>query len=134
MNQRLLTGLGGAIALVILAGVVVANAGPVGSIGANPDDASTVNIDDGEELALTASEDSTVTGTVDAPAGTEATVRLQSNGESPYLMSDTVTVDSDGAFDASFDLSRVETEHEATLVVTADAQEIERSITVQPPN
>jgi hypothetical protein len=134
MNQRRLTGLGVAIALVIIASVFVAYAGPVGSFGATPSDTSKLDIDDGEELALTASEDATVTGTVDAPAGTEATVRLQSSGESPYLMSDTVTLDSDGAFETAFDLSRVETEHEATLVVTADGQAIERTITVQPPN
>lgn len=134
MSQRQLAGLGGVIALVIAAGVFVAYAGPVGSIETTPEDPSTVDIDDGEELDLTASEDSTVAGTVDAPAGTEATVRLQSSGESPYLISDTVTLDSDGKFEVSFDLSQVEAEHEATLLVKADGQEIERTITVQPPN
>lgn len=91
-----------------------------------------MNIDDGEALELTANEDSTVTGTIDAPAGTEATVRLQSSGESPYLGSDTVTLDSDGQFEASFDLSPVEAEHEATPLIKTDGQEIERTITVQP--
>lgn len=38
MSQRQLAGLGGAIALVIVAGVIVAYAGPVGSIGATPVD------------------------------------------------------------------------------------------------
>lgn len=133
MNQRQLAGLAGAIALVLVAGVLVAIAGPTGPIGNGPaDDPPTVDIDDGEELALKAHPNSTVTGTIDAPAGTEVTVRLQSSGDSPYLKSNTATVEADGRFEAEFDLSHVESEHQATLVVVTESQEIERTITATP--
>lgn len=133
MNQRQLAGLAGAIALVLVAGVLVAIAGPTGPIGNGAaDDPPTVDIDDGEELELKAHANATVTGTLDAPAGTEVTVRLRSSGDSPYLKSNTATVDEDGRFDAEFDLSHVESEHEATLVVMTESQEIERTITVLP--
>lgn len=133
MNQRRLAGLAGVIALVLVAGVLVAVAGPSGSIGiGSTDDPPTVDIDDGEELDLKAHENSTVTGTLDGAAGTEVSVRLRSSGDSPYLKSDTATVDEDGRFEARFDLSHVENEHEATLVVMTESQEIERTITVLP--
>lgn len=133
MNQRQLAGLAGAIALVLVAGVLVAIAGPAVPIGTGPaDDPPTVDIDDGEALELKAHPNATVTGTIDVPAGTEATVRLQSSGDSPYLKSNTATVDEDGRFDVEFDLGHVESEHEATVVVVTESQELERTITVMP--
>lgn len=133
MNQRRLIGLSGAIGLVLVAGVLVAVASPsdIISIG-SADDPPTVDIDDGQELQLEAHENSTVTGTIDAPAGTEVTVRMQSSGGSPYLKSNPATVDEDGRFEARFDLSHVENDHEATLVVMTEREDIERTITVTP--
>jgi len=70
---------------------------PEGSFDLNEDDL----------VAVTASENATVTGTTNVAPGTEFTVRLQSteDTEPRFFETQTVTVQADGTFNATFDLS-----------------------------
>lgn len=64
---------------------------------------------EGESISLDAAEGQTIRGTSNFSAGTELTVYVGSNsGESRFLRWDTVTVDENGTFEATFDMSDVE--------------------------
>lgn len=134
MNRVQLAGAAGLLGVIVIAVVVTTVTGPAGSQGAGPaDDPSTVDIDEGDELELLATENVTVIGTVDAAPGSDVTVRLRASAENPYLKSQAATVDDDGRFEAGFDLSDVETDHEATLSVRVGDEEIRRTLLIQVP-
>lgn len=106
MNRRT----AGLVVLAVVAGlaVVVGASGPAGLLddGGTADAAETPRfVHDGERLTLEPAPEQTVRGETDLESGTELSVRLRSTGENPFLMSATATVDDDGAFEATFDLS-----------------------------
>lgn len=73
-----------------------------------------------EPLGLQAAGNQTVTGTSSLDAGTEITIRLRSADESPFLKQRQTTVEADGSFEATFDLSSTEPGTEYTAVVVGD--------------
>ena len=102
------------IALALAAVLVVSAAGAVASPVAaqSGDDPFALETESVESV-----QDATVSGTTTLDAGTEVQVRLRSTGEtSPqFLRTKTTTVGSDGAWNATFDLSAIET-HDAIEV------------------
>ena len=73
---------------------------------------------DGEDVVLVpAEEGAEVTGATNVAPGTEMTVRTRATGESPFLMSDRVTVESDGTFSAEFDFSGISDGQEFTASI-----------------
>lgn len=62
---------------------------------------------EGEQLELEAAPDQRVTGEADLDAGEPVTVRLQSNDETAFILSEETEVDDHGAFEATFDLDEV---------------------------
>lgn len=108
MNRRT----AGLVVLATVAGlaVVVGAYGPAGLFGdgGTADAAETPRfVYDGERLTLEPALDQVVRGETDLERGTELSVRLRSTGENPFLRSATATVDDDGAFEATFDMSDV---------------------------
>jgi hypothetical protein len=82
--------------------------------------------DDGE-LELAAESGQVVSGETDLEPGTEVTVRLRSSGENPFLMQERVTIDEDGAFEATFDLSGVEPGSPVDATLRADGEPIDEA-------
>lgn len=108
MNRRTV----GLVVLAVVAGlaVVVGAYGPAGLLGdgGTADAAETPRfVYDGERLTVDPAPDQVVQGETDLERGTELSVRIRSSGENPFLMSATATVDDDGAFEATFDMSDV---------------------------
>jgi len=69
-------------------------------------DASFNNVQDGD-LQVEQSSDAMVSGTTNAAPGEELSIRLRKTGESPFLMTQTVVVQSDGSFNGTFDTSAI---------------------------
>lgn len=134
MNERTRAGLAAVGIGVVAVAVVLAMTGPAGFLGlVGGDDPSTVDIDEPGPFEITASPEATFIGTVDAATGSEVVVRLRStNGSTPFLMSNATTVDEDGRFVATFDLSKIDTESQATLTVSTGETTIERAIVIEP--
>lgn len=73
---------------------------------------------DADSLELAATDNATVSGTTTAAPGTELSVRLRNTDEgSPFFMSRTATVDEDGRFSVTFDLSSIYEEREGRVTV-----------------
>lgn len=72
---------------------------------------------EGDELTLAPETDQTVTGTTSLPAGEPLVVRAKSDGQNPFIKSDDPTVDSDGSFTATLDLSGIDPETDFSVVV-----------------
>lgn len=79
------------------------------------------SFDDGP-LTLQPDENQTLSGTTALEAGREVTVRLRSSGDSPFLLSNQVSVEEGGEFSATFDLSDVSAPANATAVVSVDGE------------
>lgn len=121
MNQRYALATGAAVVVLALAGVLVLD--PSGLVGADsPADATETPglVYEGEQLTLQAEADQVVEGRTDLGEGENVSVRLRSTGENPFLKTRTATVDDDGAFEATFDLSDVEGDADVGVVVRHD--------------
>jgi hypothetical protein len=79
------------------------------------------------EIELAAESGQTVSGETDLDPGTEVTVRLRSSGENPFLMQEQVTIDEDGSFEATFDLSGVEPGSPVDATLRADGKTIDEA-------
>ena len=77
------------------------------------------DLNEDDLVQTTATEDAQVTGTTNVAPGTEFTVRVQSDGntEPRFFETQTVTVQADGSFNASFDLSDQAEDDEFTASV-----------------
>lgn len=71
----------------------------------------------GDRIELASAPNRTVRGTADLAAGTELEVRLRSSGGSPFLQTDRATVDAEGDFAATFNMSEIRPGAEFTVVV-----------------
>ncbi|MEF8915676.1 BGTF surface domain-containing protein [Natronomonas sp.] len=118
--------------LLVFAAAVAVGLGAVhGAVGlgtiisAQEDPAETPRlVYEGETLELDAAEDQTIRGQTDLDEGEEVTVRLKSSGSSPFLMQQTATVDDEGAFEATFDLSGVMDNQSFETTVVHDDEEL----------
>ncbi|WP_348613008.1 BGTF surface domain-containing protein [Halobaculum rarum] len=65
------------------------------------------DLNEDDLVAVTVSEDAEITGTTNIAPGTEFTVRIQSSGDTEprFFETQTVTVQADGSFNATYDLS-----------------------------
>ena len=99
-----------AVALAVAGSAVVVGVyDPLGSTGGTADAAETPRFTyDGERLTLEPAPEQSIRGETDLDADTELSVRLRSSGENPFLKSATATVEDDGAFEATFDMTGVE--------------------------
>jgi len=88
---------------------------------------------DGEAITLSAAPDQEISGQTDLAAGTDVAVRLQStSGESPFLLRETSTVDENGNFTVSMDLSGVPPNVTAAATLRADGETVdEQAVTVE---
>lgn len=91
-----------------------------------------VAFDDGA-TDLPAAPDATVRGTAEADPGTDLTVRVRSTGEHPFLARAETTVDEDGTFAATLDLSGAESGQEAALVATLDGERVTADASIVEP-
>ncbi|WP_436906868.1 BGTF surface domain-containing protein [Halosimplex marinum] len=123
----------GAVAVVLVAAVAVVSAGgvPLGGDGpadstATPDPAGngTTVAYDGAHLSLAGAPNQTIAGETDLSPGTEIAVRVVSDGDSPFLVSESTTVEEGGAFSATVDLSRVSEDASAWATVVRDGTEL----------
>lgn len=75
----------------------------------------------GDELSA---PNSTVSGTTQVESGTELAVRLSSvpRADTAVFLTETTTVDDEGAFEVDFDLTSLESNTEARILVTAREQ------------
>lgn len=95
-------------------------------------DAMTEAEDGTDLLSYELSQDKTVTVSGDSTlaAGSEFTVRVRSDGSSPFLKSQEVTVQDDGSFAATFDMSSVEKGTEFTTEARGLSDRIDSELTV----
>ncbi|MFC7176906.1 BGTF surface domain-containing protein [Halosegnis marinus] len=91
---------------------------PTATATATPVEGTSLDYD-GDALTLANTTDQRVTGVTDLADGTEVTVRLRASGDSPFLHTDTATVEN-GTFAATFDLSNVPADTNFVATVTAD--------------
>lgn len=73
----------------------------------------------------------TVTGTTELEAGWNLTVRLRSSGSSPFIRSTETTVNDDGTFTATFDLSSIEPPANATASVYGGGEQLAGPVDVE---
>jgi hypothetical protein len=103
------------VCVLLVAGPLVGGATATGP--ASPP-ADTTFVHEGDSLTVNATAGAVVAGTTDLPPGTEVSVRLQStDSDSPFLLTDSVTVDRDGHFRTVVDLSAVSPGSEFAAVV-----------------
>jgi hypothetical protein len=74
---------------------------------------------EGDRIELASAANRTVRGTSDLEDGTELDIRLRSSGGSPFLQNNRATVDSDGSFATTFNMSEIRPGTEFTVTVTA---------------
>lgn len=87
-----------------------------------------------DPIELGAGPNQTVSGTLDAAAGTDVTVRLRGH-DPPFLLSAEIEVDDDGRFEATFDLTDVEPGAEARIEVRRDGDVLaESTVVVEEPD
>lgn len=122
----------GTVAVVLLAAAAAVSAGgvPLGDAPAGPAatdapaDATTVDYD-GAHLSLDGAPNQTVAGETDLAPETEIAVRVVSDeAASPFIVSETTTVDEGGAFAATVDLSGVSEDAAARAIVVRDGAEL----------
>jgi hypothetical protein len=104
------------LAAVALAALLLASAAAVPAVAQSDDNTFTL-----ETGSVTSTAEATVAGTTALDAGTKLQVRMQSAGETEpaFLKSKTVRVGPDGAWNATFNLSTVETHDRASVTVSA---------------
>jgi PGF-CTERM protein len=104
------------LAAVALAALLVASAAVVPGAAQSDGDTFTLETD-----SITSAAETTVNGTTTLDSGTELRVRMQSTGgtEPAFLKSKTVTVGPEGAWNATFNLSAVETHDGASVTMSA---------------
>lgn len=103
------------VCVLLVAGPLVGGATATGP--ASPP-ADTTFVHEGDSLTVNATAGAVVAGTTDLPPGTEVSVRLQStDSDSPFLLTDSATVDRDGHFRTVVDLSAVSPGSEFAAVV-----------------
>lgn len=117
----------GRLAAVALVALLVASAAVAPAAAQSDGDTFTL---DSESLASTA--ETTVTGTTTLDPGTELQVRIRSAGDTDpaFLKSKAATVGSDGAWNAAFNLSAVETHDRASVTVSAADGDTSRTFEV----
>jgi len=88
---------------------------------------------DGEAITLSAAPDQQISGQTDLAAGTDVAVRLQStDGDSPFLLRETSTVDENGNFTVTVDLSAVSGNTEAVATLRTDGETVaEQAVTIE---
>jgi|GEM_PF-6748669 len=101
-------------------------------VGGEPSDVGTLVISepapppeasfDSTPVTLDTQANQTVSGTTELDEGRNVTIRLRSAGDSPFLMSNQVSVGESGDFSAAFDLSDVSAPANATAVVSVDGE------------
>lgn len=91
-----------------------------------PSEDSPVTLDhEGDAVTLENAAEQTVSGTADLPEGSEVTVRLRSSdGDQPFIKQATTTVDGDGRFAASFDMSGIDSGVTFTVTVRHDGETV----------
>jgi PGF-CTERM protein len=96
-------------------------------------DAVTEDADDKKLLVYDLSDNKTVTVSGDSTVapGTEFSLRVRSDGASPFLKSQQVTVQEDGSFAATFDMSNVEKSTEFTTQARGLSDEINSELNVE---
>lgn len=97
-------------AAAVVAAVAVGVYGPLDpfDVDGTADAAETPRfVHDGEQLTLEPASGQTIRGETDLEGGTELSVRVRSSGENPFLRSRPTTVDEDGTFEVTFDMSDV---------------------------
>ncbi|WP_459194666.1 BGTF surface domain-containing protein [Halosimplex sp. J119] len=123
----------GIVAVVLVAALAVVSAGGVPLGGDAPADATatpggadgTVVHHDGSHLSLEGAPNQTIGGETDLAPGTELAVRVVSDEPaSPFLVSETTTVDEDGAFSATTDLALVDADADAWVTVYGNGTEL----------
>jgi hypothetical protein len=103
------------VCVLVVAGPLVGGATATGP--ASPP-ADTTFVHEGESLTVNATAGAVIAGTTDLPPGTEVSVRLRStDSDSPFLLTDSATVDRDGRFRSVVDLSPVSPGSEFAAVV-----------------
>jgi PGF-CTERM protein len=77
-----------------------------------------IGLDKEDTLRVAISDEAKISGEATAAPGTDIRVQIEATGDSPFLMHDTVEVDSDGEFTATFDTSdqNVDQEFTATAI------------------
>ncbi|WP_436931378.1 BGTF surface domain-containing protein [Halosimplex halobium] len=126
----------GAVAVVLVAAVAAVSAGGV-PLGDGPVDATdtpgatdapvasgTTVAHDGAHLSLKGAPRQTIAGETDLSPGTELAVRIVSDGDSPFLRSESTAVGEDGGFSATVDLSGVSEDAPARVTVVRDGTEL----------
>ncbi|WP_135365593.1 BGTF surface domain-containing protein [Halosimplex halophilum] len=123
----------GAVAVVLVAAVAAVSAGGVPLGGDGPADSTatpgpagngTTVAHDGAHLSLDGAPNQTIAGETDLSPETELAVRVVSDGDSPFLVSESTTVAEDGAFSATVDLSHVSEDASAWVTVVRDGAEL----------
>jgi len=104
------------LAVVALAALLVASAGLAPAAAQSDDDTVTLETD-----PVPSTANATVAGTTTLDSGTELRILLRSTGdtEPAFLRSTTATVGPDGAWNATINLSAVETHDRMSVTVTA---------------
>jgi PGF-CTERM protein len=125
-NRRRLTALALAAVLVVTAAAAVASP----AVAQSDTDPFALDTEAVESVT-----NATVSGTTTLDAGTEIQVRLSSTGEtSPqFLKTKTTTVGSDGVWNATFDLSAIETHDTVGVSVVVTNESDDRSAGFEVP-
>ncbi|WP_254543908.1 DUF7282 domain-containing protein [Halomarina pelagica] len=92
----------------------------------------TQEINDTDTVVVSAQENATVTGESSVAPGTELTVVVKSTGDSPFLLDETVEVQEDGTFNATFDFSDVSANTEFETTVSGYGGSVTNPGIVQP--
>lgn len=79
-------------------------------------------VHEGEQLTVEPAEGQTIRGETELDAGTELQIRLRSTGENPFLKSATATVEDDGTFEATYDMSGIDDGTTFDVVVHRDGE------------
>lgn len=134
MRRKLLVAAVACLALVSMTVGVLGAGGYIGGAPANDADPATetpstatendtVAFDGGQPVELEATENATVSGTTELDPGTELSVRVQSadDADPQFFKSVSTTVEDDGTFTATVDLSQFTTERAVKVSVRSDA-------------
>mgnify|MGYP000274067318 CR=1 FL=1 len=117
-------------ALVLVVLVALAGCSSLGGVPGTDTETGPGLVTEGETLTLDPAASQAVEGRTDLAAGAEIAIRLQANGGQPFLKSESTTVESDGTFAATFNMSGVEpgtafevtVSHNGTAVIEADGR------------
>lgn len=117
-------------ALVLLALVAMAGCSSLGGVPGTDTETGPGLVTEGESLTLEPAASQAVEGRTDLAAGAEVAIRLRASGGQPFLKSESTTVENDGTFAATFNMSGVEpgtafdvtVSHNGTTVIEADGR------------